>query len=453
MMTKDDVFALLEEQQVKFIALWFTDITGVVKSVTIPVNRLEDVIDYGMHFDGSSLEGFARVAESDMVLMPDLDTIRVLPWDETAERSARLICTVHTPKREPFIGDPRNVLRRVLKQAEDMGFRYKIGMELEFYLFKQEQSGNGHGSNGFLQPLIPYDDSSYFDMSNDFAQTVRRKMIDTLEALGIRVDSAHHEIGSGQHEIDFDYSYALVSADNLITSRIALKTIAQRIGLQCTFMPRPSIDLPGTGMHTHQSLHDIDTDENVFADPEHEYGLSETARYFLAGQLCHARGMCAVLAPLVNSYKRLGVSFEAPVHVAWAHVNRAGAAMIRVPHITPGKESNTRIELRCPDPSANPYLATAVMLQAGLDGIRHKMTLPAAMEESLVRSARAQRQSVESLPTSLGEALDELDQNDVILSALGPYISDRYLDIKRQELLDYNSQVTPWELDRYFKRY
>src|SRR5690606_38818814 len=246
---------------------------------------------------------------------------------------------------------------------------------------------------------------------------------------------------------------ALVAADNVLTARVAIKTVAQRAGLHCTFMPRPSADLPGSGMHTHQSLHAIDTDENVFADPDHEYGLSETARYFLAGQLAHARAMCAVLAPLVNSYKRLGVSFEAPVYVAWAHVNRAGSSLIRVPHIAPGRESHTRLEIRCPDPSATPYLASAGMLAAGLDGIRQRMPLPDALEETLLRKDRSRLRQIETLPSSLAEALDELEQDDVIMGALGPYISDRYIAAKRQELEDYNRQVTPWEIERYFSRY
>jgi len=444
MMTKEAVLAAIQEQEVRFVVLWFTDITGVVKSITVPSSRVEHVLDSGTHFDGSSIEGFARVAESDMVLMPDLDTFTVLPWDAQPERSARLICNITTPQGESFIGDPRTMLIKVLKEATDMGYAYKTGMEIEFFLFLSANS---------LLPLQPHDDSSYFDMSNDLSHGIRRKMISTLESMGIRVDSAHHEIGYGQQELDFDYNSALISADEVLTVRVALKTIAQANGLHCTFMPRPSMNLPGSGMHTHQSLHDATSDENIFADPNHEYGLSETARYFLAGQLCHARAMSAILAPLVNSYKRLGVSFEAPTLVTWAHVNRAGAALIRVPHISPGEESHTRLEIRCPDPSANPYLATTVMLAAGLDGIRQKMALPEALEETLLRQPRNRMRQVETLPTSLGEALDALEKDDVIVGALGPYISDRYLAVKRQELDEYNRQITPWELERYFSRF
>jgi glutamine synthetase len=305
-----------------------------------------------------------------MVLKPDLDTFTTLPWDSEDGRTARLICTVYTPQGEPFVGDPRTALMRVLAQAEQMGFVFKTGMELEFFLFRKDADGH---------PLIscPDDEASYFDMSTDRAQWIRRKMLSALDALGIHVDRRIQR-SIRQHEIDFHFDAALVSADQVLTARVALKTIAQRNDLHCTFMPRPSSNLPGSGMHTHQSLHDIQSGQNVFFDAAHEYGLSETGRYFLAGQLCHARAMCAVLAPLVNSYKRLGTSFEAPVYVTWAHINRA--ALIRIPSTSPGKEAHTRIELRCPDPSSNPYLAMAVMLAAGLDGVRNKMPLPDPLE-------------------------------------------------------------------------
>jgi len=448
MTTKDAILTAIAEQQVRYVDLWFTDITGIVKSVTVPANKIESVIDTGTHFDGSAIEGFARVAESDMMLMPDLNTFTLLPWDENEEsvlgRTARLICTVYTPQGEPFIGDPRTALLRVLQQAQEMGFNYKTGMELEFFLFRNRDE------NGSAQ-LIPHDQASYFDVTADHARVIRRKMLDALMGMGIRVDSVHSEIGLGQHEIDFDYNPALVSADQVLTARVTLKTIAQRQGLLCTFMPRPSGDLPGSGMHTHQSLHDANTDENMFVDSGHEYGLSKTAQYFLAGQLTHARAMCAVLAPLVNSYKRLRTSFEAPVYVTWAHINRG--ALIRVPSLAPGEEAHTRLELRCPDPSSNPYLAAAVMLQAGLDGIRQKLPLQDALEETLLGQDQSRLRRIEVLPASLGEALDALSQDDVIMSALGPYISDRYLAAKRQEYDEYNRQVTAWEVERYVNRY
>jgi len=444
MATQDDILRLLEDYDVKFLDLWFTDIVGVVKNVTLPVSRAKQVLRAGLPFDGSSIDGFARVAESDMVLIPDYDTFALLPWNDANGVIARLICSVFTPQGEAFIGDPRMTLIKALKQAESMGFTFKTGMELEFFLFQQDAQ---------CQPLIsaPSDIAGYYDISTDNAQTVRREMISTLHQLDIGVDSAHSEIGSGQHEIDLTHSDALTSADRVLTARVALRVVAQRHNLHCTFMPRPSMTLPGSGMHTHQSLHNLQSDENVFVDSAHEYGLSDVGRHFLAGQLAHAKAMTAVLAPLVNSYKRLGTSFEAPVYVSWAHINRA--ALVRVPSVTRGEETHTRLELRCPDPSTNPYLASAVMLAAGLDGIRNKLSLPEPLEETLLARSPQRRRPVDVLPSSLGDALDALEQDDVILGVLGPYISDRFVAAKRQEFDDYQQQITQWELDRYLTRY
>ncbi len=442
--TAADILATVEAQRVRFVALWFTDITGLVKSVMIPAGELENVIANGSHFDGSAIEGFARVAESDMVLAPDVSSFVVLPWTTGEEKTARLICSIYTQNGDPFIGDPRSLLKKALDQAQGMNLRFKTGMELEFFLFPLDSSG---------QPLVSAnnDIAGYFDIPEDPIRSMRRSMLGALSAMGIRVDSTHSETGSGQHEIDFQYDDALRSADNILTARIALKTIARKFNYYCAFMPRPHVDLPGSGMHTHQSMHDADSGVNLFADSEGEYGLSDMARYFLAGQLEHARAMCAVLAPLVNSYKRLGTSFEAPVNVTWAHVNRS--ALIRVPSTAPGKEFHTRLELRCPDPTANPYLAMAVMLQAGLDGILHKMPLADPMEETLLGSMPDRMRQIEVLPHSLGEALDALSDDDVILSALGPYVSDRYIAAKRQECDEYNRQVTEWEVRRYLSRF
>ena len=444
MTSSSDILAAVAEQGVRFVALWFTDITGLVKSVMIPARELENVFVNGSHFDGSAIEGFARVAESDMVLMPDPDSFAILPWTQGAEKTARLICAIRTQNGEPFIGDPRNVLDRALQQARDMNLLFKTGMELEFFLFPLNASG---------QPLVGAqgDIAGYFDIPDDPIRSIRRRMLQALDALDIRVDSTHSETGSGQHEIDFQYDDALRSADNILTARIAMKSVASKFDYYCTFMPRPHANMPGSGMHTHQSLHAADTGANLFADSSREYGLSETATWFLAGQLEHARAMCAVLAPLVNSYKRLGTSFEAPINVTWAHVNRS--ALIRVPSTAPGKEYHSRLELRCPDPTANPYLAMAVMLQAGLDGIRHKMPLPDPMEETLMQGAPGRMRQIAVLPQSLDEALDALSHDDVILSALGPYVSDRYIAAKRQECAAYNSQVTEWELSRYLSRF
>jgi glutamine synthetase len=445
MATPDEIFSIIDEQDIRFINLWYTDITGRVKSVTVPPAQLQRIIDKGAHFDGSSLEGFARVAESDMLLLPDLDTFAVLPWTANDEKAARIICNVYTTSGDPFIGDPRAALIRMLNAAREMGFTYKTGMELEFFLF--ENQPNDQDS----KPLIPHDTHSYYDMPGDEAQRVRNRMIAVLEQMGIRVLSAHHENGSGQQEIDLLFGDALHSADRILTARVAMKAIARQHGLHCTFMPRPSANLPGSGMHTHQSLHDAETGGNVFYDADSQYGLSKVAEQFLAGQLAYARAMSAVLAPLVNSYKRLGTSFEAPVYVTWAHINRG--ALIRVPGIQPGQEDHTRLELRLPDPSSNPYLLGAVMLQAGLEGIRQQFDLPSPLEETLLHQNRSRLRHMETLPNSLRQALDALEQSEVILGALGPYISDRYVAAKRQEYSEYADQVTPWELKRYFSQY
>ena len=438
MSTKEEILKAVETEDVNGIDLWFTDITGEVKSVTLPVSRLAHVLEHGAHFDGSALDGFARVAESDMLLIPDLRTFLVLPWKSGGDTVARLICTIHTINGEPFVGDPRTVLTSVIEDAQELGYAFITGMELEFYLFNTDSNG---------RPVLdtPTDEASYFDMSSDASQSIRREMLAVLAQLNIGVNSAHSEIGHGQHEIDLTHGDAMTSADNMLTARVALKHVAARHGLHCTFMPRPLAEMPGSGMHTHQSLNDVETGVNVFVNADDEYGLSEVAKQFLAGQLQHARAMCAVLAPLVNSYKRLGTSVEAPVQVTWAHINRG--ALIRVPG------TNARLELRCPDPSANPYLAAAVMLAAGLDGVRNALVLPPPLEETVVSGAVKRRLVSEILPRSLGEALEELEQDDVLLNALGPYVSDRYLEAKKQEYRDYKRQVTRWELDRYLGRY
>lgn len=444
MTLQENVLTAIHEQNIRFVDLWFIDIMGMHKSVTVPATQIAEILDFGLSFDGSSVDGFARVAESDMVLLPDPATFAVLPWSHTAARTARLICTVATPSREPFVGDPRTALINALQRAAEMGYVFKTGMELEFFVFR-----NGPDNRPDLN--TPYDEASYYDLSTESAHNLRRAMMTTLDTMGIRVNSAHSEIGHGQHEIELDYDDALTCADQIVTARIALKTVTAQHDAHCTFMPRPCASSPGSGMHTHQSLHDIHTGENVFVDLEDEYGLSAVARYFLAGQLNHARAMTAILAPLVNSYKRLGTSFEAPVHVTWAHINRA--ALIRVPGMQPGQESHTRLELRCPDPSSNPYLATAVMLHAGLDGIRRRLPLPEPLEETLLMQKRSRIRHYEVLPSSLGEALDALEQCETVLSALGPYIADRYVAAKRQEFDEYNSQITAWELERYLSRY
>lgn len=445
MPTPLDVAAILEQagkSQIKFIDLQFTDVVGVIKNITIPARELPNALAHGIWFDGSSIEGFARVAESDMHLRPDLATFAILPWLSGAQATARLICEVYTPDGQPFPGDPRAMLKRVLAQASEMGFVYNTGPELEFFLLKPHP-------NGDLIPPIPHDSASYFDAPSDMAAGLRREMTSTLDAFGIQVEATHHEVATGQHEIDFRYSDALTTADNTVTFRLVLKIIAQLNGLYGTFMPKPIRDAAGNGMHVHQSLTYAATGQNAFADPGDPHGLSQIAKHFISGQLAHARGLCAVLAPLVNSYKRLAAGYEAPVHISWARVNRA--ALVRVPRAS-GPES-TRLELRCPDPSCNPYLAFAVMLAAGLDGIQRKLSVPEAAEENLYLLNTPRRAELQFLPASLNQALNALEQDDVIRQALGTHICDRFISAKRLEYEDYRLEVTFWELAKYLPIY
>jgi glutamine synthetase len=438
-----DVLARVEQHQIKFIDLQFTDVVGVVKNVTIPVAQLAETLDHGIWFDGSSIEGFARIAESDMYLVPDLDTFAVLPWLSGEEATARLICDVFTPNGQPFLGDPRAVLTRVLAEADKMGFAFNTGPELEFFLLKP-------GPNGKAIPPVPQDDAGYFDVPTDnLASGIRRRMVSTLAAFGIDVEAMHHEVATGQHEIDFRYSDALHTADNAVTFRIALKTIAQQNGLYATFMPKPIRGVSGNGMHVHQSLTYKANGSNAFADPGDPHGLSQIAKHFIAGQLAHARGMCAILAPLVNSYKRLVPGYEAPVYISWARINRS--ALIRVPRAH--ELDSTRIELRCPDPSCNPYLAFAVMLAAGLDGIRRELPVPEATDENLYLIDNQRRASLRTLPGSLIEALEELDQDDVIRDALGAHTYERFVSAKKLEWDEYRLEVTDWELNKYLPIY
>ena len=438
--TNSDLLALVEAREVRFIDLQFTDVVGVVKNVTIPVEELASTLNHGIWFDGSCIEGFARVAESDMYLVPDTSTFAILPWVGGREATARLICNVFTPDGQPSLGDPRAVLAKVLQEAEDMGFIYNAGPELEFFLLK---APNGDGP---LEPQ-PADSSSYFDAPTDLVATsLWRQMADTLSGFGIQVEAMHHEVARGQHEIDFRYSEAQNTADNVVTFRVLLKILAQQRDLVATFMPKPIRGIAGNGMHVHQSLSYKANGTNAFADPGDSHGLSTIAKHFIAGQLAHARGMCAVLAPLVNSYKRLVRGYEAPVEISWGRINRS--ALIRIPRAhTP---ESTRIELRCPDPSCNPYLAFAVMLAAGLDGIRRQLVVPQASDENLYPTATsARREEPDLLPLSLGQALSDLEKDAVIRAALGPQIYETFILAKRLEWEDSRMEVTPWELAKY----
>ncbi|MCB0062342.1 MAG: type I glutamate--ammonia ligase [Caldilineaceae bacterium] len=433
---------LIKRNDIRFIRLQFSDIIGVAKHVTIPISHWPDAIEHGVWFDGSSIEGFARIAESDMYLAPDLDTFAVVPWDMDLS-TARVICDIYTPDGEPFDGDPRYILKRQLQRAAEMGYNYQVGPELEFFLFKRH-------SNGSIFPLEPHDDAGYFDVSTDQANNVRRQMVDALQALGIQVEASHHEVAVGQNEIDFIYGPALTTADHAMTFRITLKAVAQKNNLHCTFMPKPMAHINGSGMHVHQSLWHADTNETAMYNADNEYGLSDVALQFIAGQLSHARAFTAIIAPLVNSYKRLVPGYEAPVYISWGRTNRS--ALIRIPRVSRGRIKSTRCELRCADPSANPYLAMAVMLAAGLDGIEKRMRPPAAAEEDLYH-VDGMRAGLDTLPGDLGEAIDELRNDEVVQAALGQHIYERYIEAKTQEWNEYRIYVSKWELDRYLTMY
>jgi len=389
-----EIIARAEADQVHFISLQFTDIFGTVKNVTVPVSMLAPALEHGVNFDGSSIEGFARIAESDMVLRPDISTYSVLPWTAEHERTARLICDIYDTDGQHFVGDPRYILKRALAQAREMGFGYNTGPEVEFFLFKMD--GEPHPTP------VPQDVGSYFDFSpRDLASQVRNSITLTLQAMGIEVEATHHEVAPGQHEVDFRYADALTSADAVVTLRYVIKAVAQRAGLYATFMPKPLLGINGSGMHTHQSLCTLDG-RNAFYDPDDPYHLSHIAYNFIAGQMAHARALAAIVAPTVNSYKRLVPGYEAPVYICWGQINRS--ALIRIPGYLPGLgENSARCELRCPDPSANPYLAFAAMLATGLDGIRRDLTPPPPVEENVYEfdSLELRSHEIASLPGTL----------------------------------------------------
>jgi len=452
----EDVLATIEAEGVRFINLEFTDVVGMAKCVTIPAEQFPDCMVHGKWFDGSAVEGFARVAESDMYLFPDLSTFAVLPDSvrpQAAVRStsrdlfspeedvvARVICHVRTPDGEPFDGDPRATLLRVLELARSLGYTFLVAPELEFFLLHLD---------GQTPAPLPHDRGGYFDLSTDLAAIVRRQMVEALEQMGIRIEASHHEVAAGQHELDFEAGDALRIADGLMTAKYVLKSIAAHHDLYATFMPKPFYGVNGSGMHTHQQLLYRASGQNAFVDEQDEYGLSETARYFIAGQLAHASAMCAILSPLVNSYKRLVPGYEAPVFINWARVNRE--ALIRVPRPAADRQLTARIELRSCDPSCNPYLALAVMLRAGLDGIQRKLPLPPAMEERLFLRDEGERYRHRSklLPATLGEALESLREDALIRDALGDLIYEGFIEAKSIEWTDYRKHVHEWELERY----
>jgi glutamine synthetase len=440
--TSEDIKSFVQDRDIRFVRLWFTDILGQLKSFSINAQELDDAFEGGMGFDGSSITGFNAIEESDMIAMPDPSTFNVLPWRPEDKGVARMFCDVVTPSREPYEGDPRHVLRRVLERAESMGFtNFFVGPELEFFYFR-----NARVDNGATPEIL--DEGGYFDLTTlDAGSDVRRETVLALEQLGIHVEYTHHEVGPSQHEIDMRYSDALKMADDCMTYRITVKEYAMKYGWHATFMPKPLFGENGSGMHTHQSL--FRDSSNAFYDADDQYFLSDVGKAFIAGQLRHAREITSVFAQWVNSYKRLVPGYEAPVYCAWSRRNRS--ALVRVPLYHPGKEQATRMELRCPDPACNPYLTFAILLAAGLEGIEKGYELPEPMEKNLYHISPEERKrlGIEQLPETLGEAIELSAESELVLRTFGEHIFNRYIEIKRQEWEDYRVQVTQWELDRY----
>jgi glutamine synthetase len=443
-MDSKDLLKRIKEDEVKFVSLQFTDVTGSVKSVDMPISGLEGALEDGVWFDGSSVEGFARIQESDMRLVLDPDTYVVLPWSLSEWRRARIFCDIQMPDGSPFEGDPRGVLKRMIAKISERGWTYNIGPEPEFFLFK---GTNGHG----VHP-VPHDVGGYFDFSaGDDAVRVRTELMDALSSMGLEVEVGHHEVALGQHEIDFRFADAVKAADNVLTLKYTVKAIAALHGLTASFMPKPVYGINGSGMHCHQSLFD-NKGENLFFDDNDEYKLSSTAYSFIAGQLKHARGLAALVAPTVNSYKRLVPGYEAPVYIGWAQQNRS--ALIRIPRYTKGRNKSMRAELRFPDPSSNPYLAFAGMLAAALDGIDNKLTPPKPLNNVNLYHLDAKERrklGVGELPGSLGEALVELSKDKVLVDALGTSAYEAFVRAKTEEWDEFRLRVSDFEIERYLE--
>lgn len=443
-MSSKNLLERVAADNVKFVSFQFTDVTGAVKSVDAPVSRLKDALEDGVWFDGSSVEGFARIQESDMRLVLDPDTYAVLPWTPAERRRARIFCDIYTPEGQPFAGDPRGQLKRILAKIEARGWTLNIGPEPEFFLLKP---ANGSG----VHP-VPHDVGSYFDFSaNDEAVQVRTELMEALISMGLDVEVGHHEVALGQHEIDFRFDHALRTADNVLTLKYTVKAIAAQHGLVASFMPKPIYGINGSGMHCHQSLFD-QAGNNLFFDDQDPFKLSSLAYNYIAGQLKHARALTAIVAPTVNSYKRLVPGYEAPVYIGWAQQNRS--ALIRIPRYTEGRSKAVRAELRFPDPSANPYLAFAAMLAAALDGIDNNLTPPPPVNDvNLYHLSAGERQEmgVRELPGSLAEALKELSQDEVLKQALGETLYEAFTRAKWAEWDEYRTHVTDWEVQRYLE--
>lgn len=442
-MTRDEIMHIIKEKNVNFFRLQFVDIFGFLKNIALPLSQIEKALDGKIMFDGSSIEGFVRINESDMYLKPDYDTFVVMPWREKGgSNAARIICDVYKPDGTPFVGCPRNNLKRVLAEAKKLGYTMNVGTEAEFFLFRRDAEGRA--------TTITDDVTGYFDVEpDDSGIDCRRKIIKTLEAMGFEIEASHHEVAEGQHEINFKYADALTAADNTVTFKWVVRSIAAEFGLHATFMPKPVFGVNGSGMHTNQSLFNLDG-TNAFFDEKGPLELSQVAYKYIAGIMKNAKGFCAVTNPLVNSYKRLVAGYEAPVYVAWSASNRS--ALVRIPA---SRGLGTRTEVRCPDPACNPYLAFAMMLGAGLDGIKNDLPVPDAVNVDIFEMTAAEKKEagIASLPANLYEAVQELKASPIALDALGPHILAKYIEGKEKEWDSFRIAITDWEHNTYLSRY
>ena len=439
--TKKDVINLVEEEDVEFIRLQFTDMFGTLKNVAITASQLEKALNNKCMFDGASIDGFVRIEESDMYLHPDLDTLEIFPWRPQQGKVARLICDIYKTETEPFIGDPRYVLKKVIREAEERGYTFDVGTECEFFLFHTDDNG---------QPTtITHEQAGYFDLGPiDLGENARRDMVLNLESMGFEIEASHHEAAPAQHEIDFKYTDALKSADNMMTFKLTVKSIAKRHGLHATFMPKPKTGINGSGMHINMSL--SKNGKNIFEDENGKFGLSKEAYHFIAGIMKHIKGMSIITNPLINSYKRLIPGYEAPVYIAWSVKNRT--PLIRIPA---DRGEGTRIELRSPDAACNPYLALAVCLAAGLDGINNELECPESIDKNIFEMSEDERrvENIDRLPSNLMEAICEFEKDDFIKGVLGEHISKKYIEAKKEEWNKYISEVSDWEIEQYLYKF
>ncbi len=441
MYSNQEIMDMIEDEDVEFIRLQFTDLSGSLKNVAITKSQLKKALDNKCIFDGSAIDGFTRTEESDMYLYPDTSTFNIFPWRPQQGKVARFLCDLHNSDGTQFEGDSRFILKKVIKEAAEMGYRFNAGPECEFFLFHTDDYGNPTN--------ISHENAGYFDLSpNDLGENARRDMVLNLESMGFEVLASHHAVAPAQHEIDFKYDEALKTADNIMTFKLTIKSIAKRHGLHATFMPKPKSGINGSGMHINMSL--VKDGKNVFRDDNDKNGLSKEAYNFIAGIMKHIKGMSIITNPLVNSYKRLVPGYEAPVYIAWSTTSRS--PLIRIPSL---RGENTKIELRCPDPSANPYLVLAVCLAAGLDGIKNNLVPPENVEENIYEMTQEKRDSlgIESMPENLCDAIAKFEEDEFIKNVLGEHISNNYIDAKKKEWQEYRAQVTDWELERYLNRY